>query len=188
MTWHLPDDGWCKQPKHVAVLNKGPIYWICTIVFVSWYNTLIKKCFAYRLSIFTAAQSYEQTQEVCFHETCKNNTDLSVWGNLKETNTNTSSFLTVLRPPLEETASSYLSFSKQILTDRIWLKWKCIGIFGLHVKFNGNYSNIVTKWLGRRGKRSCLYITPWFTHSFRRSDQQYWLIRVGVCYKYLPIK
>ena len=26
LTWPLPDDGWCQQPKHLVVLNKGPVY------------------------------------------------------------------------------------------------------------------------------------------------------------------
>jgi hypothetical protein len=31
---------WCvtRQLKHVAVLKKGPVHYICTVVFISWYN------------------------------------------------------------------------------------------------------------------------------------------------------
>jgi len=29
------DNGRCRRPKHVATLNKGPIYWICMVVFVT---------------------------------------------------------------------------------------------------------------------------------------------------------
>jgi len=36
-----PDDGRCRQPKHVVPLNTGPIYYICMVVFVGKCNNLI---------------------------------------------------------------------------------------------------------------------------------------------------
>ena len=35
------DDGWWKQSKHAVALNKEQMYYISTVVFVCWCNTLI---------------------------------------------------------------------------------------------------------------------------------------------------